>query len=193
MPCASLNVMKTHVLAPILAAVLFGTTAFAAAPAPSRDQQRFEVKFLTMMIDHHFAGVKMAELCDGRTVHTELHEMCDEIKTAQLAEIATMQGWLRDWYGVAHEPMLDRKSKRQIEQLAQYSGEEFEKRFMTMMSTHHAMAIESGTHCLLRGYHADMINMCAMMIGTQSDEIAQMRLWLCDWYSVCELKMPHHH
>ena len=187
------SVMKTQLFASILAAFLLGTTAFAAAPAASQEQQRFEVKFLTRMIDHHFSGVKMAELCDGRTVHAELQEMCEEIKTAQLAEIATMQGWLLDWYGTTHDPVVDRKSQRQISQLSRYSGAEFEMRFMTMMSMHHAMAIESGAECLLRAYHPEMLNMCAMMIAAQGDEIAQMRLWLCDWHSVCELKTHHRH
>jgi uncharacterized protein (DUF305 family) len=180
--------MLKKILPSVVAAFLMSATAFASGPAPSRDQARFEVRFLTMMIDHHIAAMKMAELCDGRTVHAELQAMCDQIETSQRAEIAMMQGWLRDWYGVTHEPRLDTKARRQIEKLSRLTAAEFEKEFMMMMIEHHSMAIERGIECLQRAYHADAINMCAMMIGAQGDEIAQMRLWLCQWYQICDLK-----
>lgn len=182
--------LTRNVIAAFVAAILT-TSVFAAAPAPSRDQARFEVRFLTMMIDHHYGAVKMAELCDGRTIHPELQAMCDTIETTQLAEIAEMQQWLQDWYGVTHEPMLSRKTQRELDQLAALTGAEFERHFMLMMIEHHSMAIMEGLECLKRAYHAEMINMCAMMVGMQADEIAQMRLWLCQWYSICEL--PKHH
>jgi uncharacterized protein (DUF305 family) len=102
-----------------------------------------------------------------------------------------MQGWLRDWYGVTHDPELDGKTQRQIRYLSQLTGEAFEKAFMMILIEHHAMAVESGLDCLKRAYHPEMINMCAMMISAQADEIAQLRLWLAQWYSITDLKKDH--
>ncbi len=163
------------------------TSLQASGPAPERDQRRFEINFLESMIDHHFGAVKMSELCTGRTVHAELQQMCDSIKTGQTAEIQKMQGWLQSWYGVSHEPRLDRRTQRQIEELSRLNGAEFEKAYMTMMVRHHSMAVPMALDCLNQAYHPEMLNMCAMMLGMQGDEIAQLRIWLQQWYSINDL------
>lgn len=172
-----------------LCAALFAFTSagFASGPAPERDQRRFEIDFLSRMIDHHYGAVKMAELCDGRTVHSELLEMCHSVKSAQTAEVATMQGWLQSWYGVTHEPQLSGKMRRQIERLSMLSGAEFEKAFMSTMIMHHADALDMGRDALLQAWHADLLNMVAKMVASQADEIVQMRLWLIQWYGINDL------
>lgn len=170
-------------------AAFFALTSigFADEPAPERDQRRFEVNFLTSMIDHHFGGVKLAELCAGRTIHAELQQLCDSVKSTQTAEIATMQSWLQSWYGVTHQPELDSKTQRQIEVLSQLTGAEFEKAFMAVLIRHHAEAMTMAIDCLSQAYHPEMLNMCAMMLGSQGDEIAMMRIWLIQWYGINDL------
>lgn len=189
--------MLKNVLAPIAAVLVLSTSLFAAAPAPSKDQAKFEVRFLEQMIDHHYGAVKMAELCEGRVIHAELQEMCDSIKTMQLAEIELMQSWLQSWYGVTHEPQLSGKARRQVERLSQLTGAEFEVAFMTMMIEHHSMALKMGIECLNEAYHSELINKCAEMVALQGDEIAQLRLWLMQWYGISDLDQqkggPRHH
>lgn len=170
------------------AAILVTTSAaFAAGPAPERDQRRFEIDFLESMIDHHYGAIKMSELCDGRTVHAELKQMCDSIKTNQAAEIEKMQAWLQSWYGVTHEPRLDQRTRRQIEELSRLTGAAFEKAYMTMMIRHHSMAAIMAIDCLNQAYHPEMLDMCAKMLGMQGDEIAQLRIWLQQWYGINDL------
>ena len=113
--------------------------------------------------------------------------MCEEIKASQSEEIATMQAWLQSWYGITHAPHLDRKTQRQLAYLATLSGEAFEKAFMAIMIEHHSMAAEMAIDCLNEAYHAEMLNMCAMMLAAQGDEIAQMRIWLQQWYGIGDL------
>ena len=179
--------MIKHLLACALAAFVFTSPVLASGPAPERDQRRFEIEFLKSMIDHHYGAVKMSELCDGRTVHPELQEMCDQIKSSQTEEIAMMQSWLQNWYGVTHAPHLDRKTQRQIAHLATLSGEAFEKAFMATMIKHHSMAAMMAIDCLNEAYHPEMLNMCAMMLAAQGDEIAQLRIWLQQWYGINDL------
>jgi uncharacterized protein (DUF305 family) len=169
------------------ALLLFAPVGFAAGPAPERDQQRFEINFLEQMIDHHYGAIKMSELCDGRTVHADLKAMCDMIKTAQAAEIREMQAWLKNWYGWTHEPRLDSKTQKQIEELSRLTGAEFEIAYMTMMIKHHSMAAMMAVDCLNQAYHPDMLNMCAKMLCDQGNEIAQLRLWLMQWYGINDL------
>ena len=69
-------------------------------PDASHAQSRYELRFMTEMIDHHAMAVEMGEMCLSRAVHPELLAMCQEIIAAQMQEIETMQAWLQDWYGV---------------------------------------------------------------------------------------------
>ena len=179
--------MNSRYLATLIAALLLSTGLFAAGPAPERDQRRFEIRFLTEMIDHHYGAVKLSELCAGRTVHAELQEMCDSIKTNQTQEIEMMRSWLREWYGQDHAPELDRRTQKQIEYLSSRTGAEFEKAFMAIMIRHHSMAAHMAVDCLNEAYHPEMLNMCAMMLGMQGDEIAQLRIWLQQWYGINDL------
>ncbi len=174
------------------ALICFASTGFASGPAPEHDQRRFEINFLTMMIDHHYGAVKMSELCDGRTVHAELQTMCEQIKTSQTQEIATMQSWLQSWYGITHQPMLDRKMERQLQYLATLTGAAFEKAYMAMMIPHHSMAARMSIESLNQAYHPELLNMNAMTLASQGDEIAQMRIWLQQWYGINDLDRNDH-
>ena len=62
----------------------------------------FEIEFMKMMIRHHWTAVVKAQECQKRAYHPELIEVCDEIESAQLAEIELMGTWLCDWYGICN-------------------------------------------------------------------------------------------
>ena len=128
-------------LSSLFAVIALAAVVYADAPAPNRGQANYEVRFLTMMIDHHNMAVMMAMLCEGRTVHPDLQQMCDDIINSQSAEIAEMQGWLRDWYDREHEPQMKPSDQRMLNRLASLSGEEFEIAFMTAMIKHHSIAV----------------------------------------------------
>lgn len=77
-------------------------TLIADGPAPTRAQSQYESRFMTAMIDHHAMAVEMAEACLANAVHEELRTMCSDIIAAQTQEIATMQSWPQQWYGVTY-------------------------------------------------------------------------------------------
>lgn len=159
----------------------------ANGPAPERDERRFEINFLKTMIDHHYGAIKISELCKGRTIHAELQAMCDQVIAAQSAEITKMQGWLQSWYGESETPSLTAKARRQVESLSKLSGAAFEKAYMATLIDHHSMAVTMALDCLNQAYHPEMLNMCAMMMAAQGDEIMQLRLWLQQWYGINDL------
>jgi len=160
-------------------------TITADASAPTKKQARYEVDFLTGMIDHHSMAVMMAEMCIDRAVHPELEELCERIKTSQMEEIATMQSWLQNWYDISYQPQMKPGEEKSMEKLAALSGSEFEIEFMQMMIKHHEKAVREGMHCMNRAYHADLIELCENIVQTQTQEIMLMENWLCEWYSVC--------
>lgn len=175
-----------------IAALLVTSLAQADDPAPRRGQAHYEVQFLKGMIDHHTMGVMMAELCDGRTVHADLAEMCVEIKTVQSEEIALMQSWLHDWYGINYEPHMKPSDERQIQKLAGLTGERFEIKFMQMMSVHHAQALKDSVACLRKAHHTELIHLCMTMAEVQAAEIETLTEWLCQWHDLCHRRNHHH-
>jgi uncharacterized protein (DUF305 family) len=168
-----------------LACLFAATTASASAPAPSVATANYEVRFMTDMIDHHAMAVMMAELCLERAVHPELIAQCHEIREMQLDEIATMQAWLEQWYGVQHEPAMTPGGERQMQKMAALSGAEFEIAFMKSMIRHHWMALVKAGQCQGRAYHEELIAACHEMEMMQSAEIETMGNWLCEWYDIC--------
>lgn len=164
----------------------FGPTGpTAAAPAPERQAARFEVDFMTGMIDHHAMAIEMSEVCLDKAVHPELHAACENIIATQSAEIEQMQTWLQSWYGVTHEPEMKPGDMKMMERMASMSAEEFEIAFMEMMIRHHRGAIREAEKCLRMAWHEELRSLCQNIIATQSAEIAQFEAWLCEWYGRC--------
>ena len=58
----------------------------------------FEITFMEMMIKHHMMAIREAQQCLRQAWHPELHQLCQNIITTQLAEIAQLQSWLCQWY-----------------------------------------------------------------------------------------------
>ena len=159
------------------------TSASTAAPAPSA--ANFEIKFLTDMIDHHHMAVMMGEICVGKAIHEELRSLCQDIIAAQTREIEQMQTWLQQWYEISHEPEMKPGDMKMMDRLASLSGAAFEIEFMEMMIKHHEKAIKEGRRCLDKAYHAELRSLCENIIRSQSQEIALMQTWLCQWYGRC--------
>jgi len=164
---------------------LVGVTGSATAGEPAPDQRtaRYEVDFLTGMIDHHTMAVHMAMMCQDKAVHDELRQMCEDIAASQQQEIETMQGWLGDWYGVTYAPemRMDGRMKR----LMSASGGEFEVLFMESMIRHHTRAVREAQACQERAYHPELVQMCDDIESVQVREIETMSAWLCEWYDRC--------
>lgn len=172
-------------VAGLIAALALTSSAMASGPAPDRATAKFEVDFLTDMIDHHAMAVEMAEMCVDRTIHGPLADMCANIATSQSAQIDLMQGWLNDWYGLAHQPEMTPGMMAQMERLASMTGERFEMSFMKMMIRHHWQAIVEADGCLDRAWHPELVGLCDDIISAQAVEIRQMQEWLCEWYDFC--------
>lgn len=160
----------------------------ALASAPTQRASKFEVRFMTGMIDHHAMAIMTAEMCLEKAVHPELRAMCEGIIAAQSAEIATMQFWLEDWYGVTYAP--DASMGGGMERLSRLSGDEFEVAFMEMMIRHHRQAVGEASMCVDAAYHPELIDLCESIIAAQTAEIREMQAWLCEWYGVCRERTP---
>jgi uncharacterized protein (DUF305 family) len=165
----------------------FVLPAFAADLAPSEAQARFEVDYLTDLIDQRQVAVEVAQLVEERTERPELRDLADELATAQAKEITTLQGWLQDWYGEEHEPELERRAERLVATLEDLEGDEFEQAFLRALTLHDADALTVGRRGLLRAWHTELIDLTRETVATQADEIALFRGYLAEWHDINEV------
>lgn len=167
--------------------LLFAFVGLAQATAPASEPatSRYEVDFMQDMTDHHAMATIMASTCESKAVHAELRELCTDIRMAQHAEIAQMQGWLRGWYGVNYQPQMKPGDMRRMKRMAQLPAAEYEVEFMQSMIRHHRLAIRRASQCLERAAHQDLVDLCGSITEVQLDEIGMMQAWLCRWYGSC--------
>jgi uncharacterized protein (DUF305 family) len=160
--------------------------AKAEQPAPMAAQAKFEVRFMSGMIDHHQMAIMMAEMCTAKAAHEELRAMCEQIVATQTQEQQSMQTWLQDWYGMTHAPEVSPGMAAMMERMATMSPSEFEIHFMKEMIRHHWKAVIEGGQCIRRAYHNDLVELCEDIALAQTAEIRQMQEWLCEWYAICD-------
>lgn len=166
-------------------ALLLAGPAAAGGPAQDASGARFEVRFMTGMVDHHEMAMEMGEICLDKAVHSELVSMCEDVIATQTAEREDLLTWLSTWYGVSHEPQMTPGQERQMDKLMELSGADFEVAFMESLIRHHALAVVRAERCRDQGGHASLLAMCGDIVAAQSAEISMLQTWLCDWYDRC--------
>lgn len=168
----------------------------AAAPAPNENIARYEIRFMREMIAHHHMAVMMAEVCVERhDIRPELRQLCADIIAAQEREIAAMQSWLRQWYGVEYQPHEDmdhEEMSRMLAAMRAMSPREFERFFLEDMIVHHAGALQPARQCKGKASHEELESLCRDIIRFQVAEIDLMRQWLCEWFGECNFHVDPH-
>ncbi len=183
-------------LATALAIALALPTALAGCSEEAADQPAptpkaeaagpFEVQWMQSMIQHHHGAVMMSEQCVDRAAHAELRAMCEDVITAQKREIADMQGWLEDWYGIASEDPHMVMHDHAMPDLSSLQGAQFDRAYLEEMIGHHATAVDDAGECQRVAVHAELLALCKSIESSQMAEIEKMEMWQEEWVSVNE-------
>lgn len=177
---------------------------------------RFEVDFLKSIIDHHFSALRMSELAAGTDVTrdptianeaegtantpgfapvraksqmAEITSMSRQENRAQRDEIMTAQRFLREWYGMHHEPAVTGSGWRMIHLLeSARPGAEFDHLFLETMSRHHYMATTMANECPVSAdpKHKNLMRYCTGIQHAQLLGIDEMRNMLCERFGICD-------
>jgi len=153
-----------------------------------------DVSFMQNMIPHHAQAVEMAALVEGRTNYKELVDIAGRIDASQADEIKFMEDWLRDRgetvpssennYGSSHDghhQMDGMATPKQMKQLANSEGTEFDKLFLSLMITHHEGAltmVEDLTDQPGSAYDPVLFDFTSDIVTDQTDEIERMSAML---------------
>lgn len=149
-----------------------------------------EVAYMQLMRGHHMAAVEMAELVSSRAAHPEVAQLARTIVADQQREIGQLEGWLRDWHGVASPMMMPMAGMDEmIPALRRLTGFEFEQAFLLMMVHHHQGAIDMSAVLPGRTTRPELLQFGSNVIAAQVREVQQMRDWAMSWYGFDPLPM----
>lgn len=190
---------------------LIGAVALAALQLPAHADSpgqgltaRFEVEFMQMTVDHHFAALRMTELAVGTDIQrdadispiegtsptpgyaaTPAKATLDDLKSLarrnnrmQREEIMTMRRFLREWYGVDYLPRVREESRAMIAILERARpGADFNHAFYETFSRHHYALMEPVNACMTGTdlMHYPLRNECRAMWHGQIMDIDMMR------------------
>lgn len=166
--------------------------AASSAPDASVEPNNADVMFVGMMIPHHEEAVEMADmLLEKDGVDSEVVELAEAIKAAQVPEIELMQSWLDAWDSMPAEGMggMDHggdsgmgsmmgMSEEDMQALEEAPGPEAGDLFLELMIVHHEGAIVMAQDVLDDGRHPDVLDLATQIMSDQAAEIELMRSML---------------
>ncbi|HSK26749.1 MAG TPA: DUF305 domain-containing protein [Jiangellales bacterium] len=145
-----------------------------------------EVRFMEQMIPHHSQALAMAALVPDRAVDEQLKIFAERIQISQGPEIEVMETWLQD-RGLpvpseaarndhaAHAGMPGMLTPLQMQSLAEATGVEFERQFLTYMIAHHQGAIEMAQPVVSAAFDPKAQEMANDVNAKQAVEIGIMQ------------------
>jgi uncharacterized protein (DUF305 family) len=151
-----------------------------------------DVKFMQDMIPHHRQAMEMAELVADRTNRPEINDVAGRINVSQRDEIDFMRQWLSSRgervpvptsYDAMHTDhrMAGMATPRQLEELAQSEGTDFDRMFLRLMITHHEGAVTMVEELLEQpgsAYDPVLFEFTNDVTNDQSSEIERMNALL---------------
>lgn len=187
--------MKTKNTLPALLAALavLALGAFAAGcgdddeTTTSAAGNATDAAFITDMTDHHQGAIEMAQVALKRAQHPEVRRLAEDIISAQKREIALM-GRIGDdlrhmgAHESGHMGMSQSEMGMDMDMSMLRRGKPFDRDFIDMMVPHHRGAIAMAKIELAKGTQPELRKLARDIIGAQTKEIAEMRMWRKDWY-----------
>ena len=155
--------------------------AEAAVPLPPQVVNAADITYVRDMIVHHRQALDMALLAPRRASNPQVKGIAARIKDAQAPEIQFMTSWLGQQgrpapeHHAAHPGMPGMATPEQLDQLKAASGTEFDRLFLTLMTTHHQGAIQMSQIVLRDGTHLRIEELATDISVTQMAEINRMQ------------------
>jgi uncharacterized protein (DUF305 family) len=177
----------------VLCALTFAGCSSDLVAEDSNSWNKADQKFVQEMIPHHEQAVVMSEMVADVKVSGETAALAAEIISAQASEIELMQGFLSEW-GVKYDSNSDphaghmmsgdesygMMTDKELAELENSKGSDFEKMWLTMMLTHHKGAIKMAENVIADGKNSRVKTLAETIIGAQQKEIELINSLLAD-------------
>lgn len=158
-------------------------SATTAATSADMVHNAADVTFAQDMIVHHQGAIEMADMAATRAQSQQVKDLAKRISAAQGPEIDQMTGWLETWgemvagdsmAGMEHSSMPGMMTDGQIDQLRTATGQDFDRMFLEMMTTHHQGAIEMAKAEQADGSNPEAVALATSIETSQTAEVAEM-------------------
>jgi uncharacterized protein (DUF305 family) len=139
-----------------------------------------DVEFAQGMVPHHEQALEMSRLVASRTENPKVIDLAERISKAQKPEIDRMNGWLKAWNAPvkasSHSSHGHSESHGMVDlgNLADLSGTEFDRQWLSLMILHHRGAVEMARTHLSSGTDPAARTLAQEVITHQEKEIAEM-------------------
>jgi uncharacterized protein (DUF305 family) len=187
--------MLAVALALAVAVAVGGYFSLVGSKPELNQHNNADITFAQRMITHHQQAVEMARLAPLRAGSQSVKQCASAIEAAQQPEIDQMTAMLKSWNApvplaggdMSHMPgmsdMLGMGSGgmpgmmpgQDMAQLGQISGAAFDRRFLTMMISHHQGALTMAATELRDGLNPDAKALAQRITDSQSTQIGQLR------------------
>lgn len=149
-----------------------------------------DVAFAQGMLPHHEGALEMAQLARDRAADPRVVDLATRIEAAQAPEIDTLNGWLDQWGATANSSSsagmdgMDHSGHdtggMDTDALAAASGPEFDRLFLTRMTTHHQGAVAMAETEIAEGENPDALALAESIRDSQNAEIGEMQALLTE-------------
>jgi uncharacterized protein (DUF305 family) len=153
----------------------------AAANVSSETYNDADVRFSQEMIPHHQQTIQMAELVSTRTSNEYVLTVSEHLIDDERTEIRQMSAWLKAWNKPIPEEnaksthsMPGMLSQQQMATMARQSGDEFDRTWLTLLSTHLGHGIVMVENVQGKGRHQPTLDLAGKLINGQRQQIAEI-------------------
>lgn len=185
--------MKKSSINLIIACILLGLLASCSRPGGdpmtaslrSLKNEKFEMSFLSQMIQHHRGAIEMAKMVPSRTKRPELNQLAVSIIGAQEQEIGQLTQWHKEWHKADPNTMAGEHAGMKMEgmpMLEAAKDAEFDKMFLEMMIKHHEGGVQMSELVKERSNRPELLTFAEKVIKDQTAEIQQMKGWQTAWF-----------
>jgi uncharacterized protein (DUF305 family) len=150
--------------------------------------------FIEQMIPHHDGAIAMANLALQKAKRPEIKTLATAIIAAQRTEIQSMNGWYKDWFGIAVPKvstgmmgggMMSQSGMHmggQEDMANLVNATDFDKAFLEAMIPHHQLALMMVQMLEAGSNRPEMLQLAKNITVSQSKEIKEMQGWYKAWY-----------
>ncbi|MEQ2005555.1 MAG: DUF305 domain-containing protein [Limisphaerales bacterium] len=181
----SVNLVVVSVLLALLASCSKPGGDPMTASLRSLKNEKFEMSFLSQMIQHHRGAIEMAKMVASRTQRPELNQLAVSIIVAQEQEIGELTQWHKGWHKTDADSMAGEHAGMKMEGMPKVEAAkdaEFDKMFLEMMIKHHEVAVQMSGLVKERSTRPELLQFAEKVIKDQTAEIEQMKGWQTAWF-----------
>lgn len=148
--------------------------------SPDASNKPYDHQFIDTMMHHHMMAIHMAKMAESKAAHPELKSKIHMMMEEQQKEVDELKSLKQKHYADKGEalntalPGMASIENMGMHQLMEAQGEDFDQKFITMMSKHHKSGIELAQSEIRRGKQADVKAFAQKTMQGQKKDIADM-------------------